>query len=342
MARAALRLPARLPVRRRTVVLAAVLAAAVLAGVLVVAVRGCAGLTCDRPAYPVDGVTISTGDPQGVYYAYGSAYLRALHAEVPRLRTRLTTSAGSVENLRRLLRGQAQLAFISADTEFMIGEIAKADRVRADIRALAHVYDEYVQIVVRAESTLNQVSDLAGRRVSTGAPGSSVEVTAARLLAADGMDPDRDLVRFRFGIGDSIKALRQGRIDAFFWVGGLPTRGITVLAQREELRLLQLVPSELDSLRTIYGPLYRHGTIPAGTYPKVPATVTIAVPSYLLVAGALDEDLVFELTRVLFQRRALIAETVPSARLLDPRLAIQTDPLPLHPGAQRYYRAIKP
>lgn len=315
-------------------------AVVVVTAAIVIAVRGCAGPVCDPVRYPDGGVTIATGGTQGVYYGYGSAYASALRGDLPGLRVRLVASAGSVDNLQRLAEGTSQLAFISADTADRIDRIEAAARRGTDIRALARVYDEYVQIVVRADSTIDSLDDLRGRTVSTGSQRSSVEVTAGRLLEAAGMNPDRDLKRRRLGIDDSVSELRAGRLDAFFWVGGLPTRGIVTLAGDVPLRLLP-VASYVNALRR-FGTFYRPATVPSATYKTRGDTATIAVPSYLLVAGSLDDDLVFRMTSVLFSRRSRIGETVASARLLDPRSAISTEPVALHPGAERYYRSIKP
>ncbi len=326
---------------------------AVIAGILalaLVAATGWAVATRVGPAfntisYPPGGMTIATGGSGGVYFAYGSAYKQVLGQEMPGLKVRLATTAGSVDNLGRMARGEVQMAFISADTAFKIGEFAQDGAGRqektADIRALARVYDEYVQIVVRADSPIRTMADLRGKRVSTGSRGSSVEVTASRLLAAADIDPVRHLRRHQLGIDESVALLRSGGLDAFFWVGGLPTRAIATLSSDLRVRLLPL-GSYVNRLRGTFGTFYRRATVPASAYPGVAETETVAVPSYLLVSGSLGPDLVYELTRVLFDGRPRIAATVPSARLLDTRSAIATGPVPLHPGALRYYRAMKP
>jgi hypothetical protein len=187
---------------------------------------------------------------------------------------------------------------------------------------------------------VHEARDLRGLRVSTGSVGSSTELTAGRVLEAVGLNADRDLHRSRLGINDSVAALRSGQIDAFFWSGGIPTFGISELAEAVSIRLVPL-GEQVNELRKKYE-FYRRAVVTSATYHAVPQAVTIGLPNYLVVAGDLDEKLVYALTRVLFQRRSEIALKVPSGRLLDARSAISTVPIPLHPGAARYYRDTKP
>ena len=291
-----------------------------------------------RWRYSTASFTIATGGTAGVYYAYGLAYARELNRDLPGLQVQVISTAGSVDNLTRLARGDVQLAFVAGDTASQVAAIAEQVPAPGGIAAIARIYDEYAQIVVRRDSTIRRLKDLTGMRVSTGSVGSSVEVTASRLLRAAGMDPDRDLLRRRLGVADSVELMRTGRLDAFFWVGGLPTQGIVDLAANTPLRLVP-VGEYVNQLRAEWGTFYRRATVPAAV-PE--ATDTVAVPSYLVVSKSLDADLVYRLTQTLFSRRSDIAATVPSGRLLDLRTAIATSTIPLHPGALRYYRARKP
>ena len=168
-----------------------------------------------------------------------------------------------------------------------------------------------------------------------------MQVTARRVLAAADIDDDLGIVRREYGVAESAKFLRQGLIDAFFWVGGLSTSALTDLASETPIRMLP-VDRYVDELRTQYGSFYQLATIPSSTYTGVPDIRTIAVPSYLLVSSRLSDELVFRLTSALFTHRTRIATVVPSGRVLDLRSAISTASIPLHPGAARYYRSVKP
>ncbi|GAA0261428.1 TAXI family TRAP transporter solute-binding subunit [Cryptosporangium japonicum] len=313
-----------------------------IAAVGMVALRGCREPVCDPVQYPTGGIRISTGGAGGVYEAYGLALEDVLRDEVPDVTVRVDNSGGSVDNLGRLAASQADLAFISADTAFKAPTLERnVGAPPGRIRAVARVYDEYVQVVVRRDSTARSLADLRGKRVSVGAAGSSVEITAQRLLDAAGMGHDGDIVRRSFSVSDSARQLARGTLDAFFWVGGLPTGAVAELAGTLPIRLLPL-DRYVEELHRQYGSFYQLATVPAGTYAGVGDTRTAAVPSYLLASLKLDDDLVFRLTSALFTHRRRIAEVVPSGRVLDVRSAISTGSIPLHPGAIRYYRSVKP
>jgi len=312
--------------------------AAVLAGALTLALVACGG-TASVP-YPRGPVEIATGGTQGVYYGYGQALADALGAELDGVDARVLATAGSVENLRRVAEGSSTVGFTAAD--------AAADAVAGEglfgrpqpVRALARVYDDYVHLVVRADSPVRTAAQLRGQRVSLGSAGSGTELIAGRVLAVLRLDPVRDVRAVRLGINESVAALRAGTVDAFFWSGGLPTGGVAELAAGVPVRLVDLGRYAPD-LRSRFNRAYRAAAVPAGTYPGVPALLTVAVANYLVVAEDADQGLVYQLTRVLFEQREVLARRVPLAGTVDPRAAIETGPVPLHPGALRYYRAVK-
>jgi hypothetical protein len=294
------------------------------------------GLPGRGPDVPPGTVELATGSTQGVYYRYGTALARAVSAELPGVDVRVRNTEGSAENLRRVAAGESTFAFAAADAAADAAGGQGSFRSPLPIRAVARVYDEYIHLVVRAGSALRSARDLRGRRVSVGQAGSGTEIVANRLLAVVGLDPERDLTAARLGIDDSVTALRDGRIDAFFWQGGVPTAGVVSLAGQLRIRLLPLGSYAAELRR--YSPAYRPAAVPAGTYPGTPAVLTLALPSYIVTRADTDPDLVYQLTRVLFASRDRIADTVSLAGVLDARAAIETFPVELHAGALRYYR----
>jgi len=315
------------------------LLASVLAVILSLGLSGCAGATREQVRYPAGGITIASGTSGGVYSEYAREYAQALRQELPGLKVEIDTTKGSIDNLNRLRDGSAEVGFATADTAYEAAG-PQATEPADSLRAIARIYDEYFHLVVPAQSPVRSAADLRGLRVSTGANDSSTNLTADRVLRAVGLHPDRDLRRSLLGLGDSITAMKEGKIDAFFWSGGLPTRGMTGLAETNKIRLVDL-GAQVNKLRATYGTFYRRAVVPASTYRDVPQTITIGVPNYLVVAGDLDDRLAYELTRVLFQHRSAIGAQVPSGKLLDARSAISTMPIALHPGARRYYRDVK-
>lgn len=289
---------------------------------------------CAR-AHSATRLTLATGGSGGVYYALGSALSDVWQAELGLAqRPVVLTSAGSPENLSLLTSGRADVIFSAADV--VAGAVGPPERAP---RALARVYDDALQIVVPATSTITAVTGLRDRRVSLGATDSGVLVMARRVLDAAGLVPGRDLQALQFGIDASVAALREGRIDAFFWSGGLPTGSVAALAAAQPIRLVDLLP-QMPALRRAY-PVYDVGTVPTGTY-GIPAPVTtLLVRNFLLVAASMPDDLTGALVAALFARREALVKASSAGRAIDARSAIGTQPVPLHPDAQRYYRDAK-
>lgn len=306
-----------------------------LRGLLATAVVAATG--CSRPLAETR-LTIATGGMQGLYYALGTAL-----AEAWRDRLGLTTTPtvlptdGSVANLELLVSGAADLAFSQVD--------AAADRLallgddpRAPV-ALARIYDELVHVVVRAAAPITSIDDLRGTRVSVGAPDSGVLLVAQRLLEVAGLDLQRDLDAVQLGIDESVSALVDDEIDAFFWCGGVPTGAVSDLARRVPIRLLDL--------EDLVGPVrarhrvYARGTVPANTYGDHEPATTVLVRNFLLARPTLPNDVARALLEVLFDARFRLAEVSPVALTIIPRVAVGTQPVPLHPGAKDFYRAVK-
>lgn len=308
--------------------LAAVAAVALLAGL--------AGCTPEKPAWADHPLRIAGGGVTGVYYDYGahlaSALRRDLHVDAEVVQTN-----GSVDNLRLIGEGKAQLGFAQSDA--IADAVAGAGDFEKPlpIRAAARLYDEYVHVVVRADSGIRSISDLSGRTVSLGGPGSGVSVVARRVLAASDV-AEGEVHDAALGLDAAIAALTEHRIDAFFWVGGLPTPGIQKLASRLPVRLLSIGADVVERADAAHAGVYRSAEFPVGTYGSAEPTVAMTVPNYLVTAADVPGSLVRDVLTELFGARAEIAGSVPAAALLDRRLAIFTDPIRLHPGAVEYYR----
>jgi uncharacterized protein len=315
------------PVTRR-----AVLRAGASLGLL----AGLAG--CSSP-FAGRRLALATGATEGVYYTLGTAlagvWQDALDLD---LRPEVRSTAGSVDNLARLAGRTVDIAFSQIDAAVEWLSTTDPTDPRA-LRALARIYDDVVHLVVPADSAVVTPADLRGRRVSVGAPDSGVSFVALRLLEVAGLVPGTDLRTEQLGITESAAALVDGTVDAFFWVGGLPTQGITALAGMLPIRLVDL-ETLIDRVRAVY-PVYAAGTVPAGSY-GIPEPVTsLLVRNVLLVTADMPDDLAGALVRSLFEAQETLAETSPAALTIDPRSAIGTQPVALHPGAERFYRAEK-
>ncbi|NLA65104.1 MAG: TAXI family TRAP transporter solute-binding subunit [Leucobacter sp.] len=289
-----------------------------------------AGNDAGRPTYQIAG-----GDPSGVYFNY-AAGLAAAANDSGSARFEVAETQGSVDNLRRVGSGEAIVGFAQGDTT--------VDAVRGEgnfdsplpVRAVARVYDEYVHLVVPADAAPRSVADLAGGIVSLGAENSGVQVIALRVLDAAGV-PVESVTNLGLGLEESIAAMQRGEIEAFFWVGGLPTPGIEQLQQTMPIRLLSIDADLVEQVNANHAGVYQLADIPVGFYGLDGTTVTMTVPNYLITAENAADELVSGLLRELFDAQADIAQQVPAASYLDRRQAIFTGPIELHPAAAQYY-----
>jgi TRAP transporter TAXI family solute receptor len=306
---------------------------------VVVAVALLAALTGCGNAFAGLRLSIATGGTQGVYFVLGNTLADAWTRQLGMPRPTVLSTAASVDNVDRLRAGTADVGFAAADVASDAAQGGPRPGQHA-LRALARIYDDYVQLVVRADLPAHRLADLRGRRVSIGSPNSGVQVIAHRLLGAAGLS-EADLHAQQLGIDDSLAALRDGRIDALFWSGGLPTGGVTELARSVPLRMLDL-SDVVPTLRQRY-PVYSSATVPASAYglPNAGPVTTLVVHNYLLVTDAMSDTVAEALARGIFDAQPALVKANVAARSIDVRSAIETAPVPLHPGAQRFYRAVK-
>ncbi|QYM75276.1 TAXI family TRAP transporter solute-binding subunit [Leucobacter luti] len=321
---------------RRSRIVSRGIATAVLGIIAAVALSACSagGGAQQRQQY-----VIASGVTGGIYAGYGSELAKVLSRELG-AHIEAVSTEGSLENLRLVGSGEALFGFAQSDTaaDAVAGTGPFAEPL--PIVAAARLYEEYVHVVVRADSDVAELGDLAGHNISLGAPNSGVAAASARIL--DEADVDvATITNPKLGLDDSLAALRDGTIEGFFWVGGLPTPGLQAFSQEVPIRLVSIEHQFVDQLNDRYGGVYRVAEFPAGLYGRDEVSVTMTVPNYLIVSADAPDDVVADALAAVFRTRAEIAASVPTAALLDRRLAIFTAPLELHPGAAAYYRNTK-
>jgi TRAP transporter TAXI family solute receptor len=300
-------------------------------------------LACgDRGGSTARFISIATGGTGGVYYPYGGGIAKILNEHLPGVRATAEVTAASVDNLKLIRDNKADLAFTLADT---LADAIGARGVFAGgppipAASLAVLYDNYTQIVSLKSSGYKSIRDLRGQVVATGSPGSGTEIIAVRLLAAAGLDPDRDLQRQGLGVTESADALKDGKIAAFFWSGGLPSAALQDLAHTPGVAIALLPSAEfLPALQRAHGNLYFGLDIPASAYPGIERAVpVVGVANILVVNSAMPEDFAYDVTRLLFEQQPALAAIHPEARNLSLARASSESPAPFHPGALRYYR----
>ena len=290
-------------------------------------------------------LSIATGNTGAVVYTYGGAIAKIISAHVQNLEATAELTAGAVDNLKLLARGAVDLALVTGDAlddaRRRRGTFARGPA--APVATLATLYGAPLQLTTFADVGIARLADLRGRHVSTGAPGSGTEMLALRVLAAGGLDPERDLRRARLSFSASAEALKDGKLDAFFVSGGVPNPAVKDVAAVSGRRL-RLVPLDdaAPSLQREFGPVvYPRFVISRGAYPGLDADVPVVGTNVVLVADVrLGDQLAYAITRALFDHNAELAAVLRAAAELSPRTAAAPAPAPFHPGAERYYREV--
>jgi uncharacterized protein len=286
-------------------------------------------------------ISIATGGTGGVYYPYGGGLAKVLNEGLPGIRASAEVTSASVDNLKLIRDGKADVAFALADTvaDAVNGRGAFASGSVPAV-SLAVLYSNYTHLVTLASSGINSLADLRGKTVSTGSPGSGTEVIAFRVLRAAGLNPDSDVARQGLGASESADGLKDGKIAAFFWSGGLPTAAVQDLSHTPGISIRLIASGDLvPKLQAEYGDLYSLLLMPAGAYPGMTTAVpVVGVANALVVNRAMPEQLAYDITRILFERQPDLARIHPEARNLSLQTAVRGSPAEFHPGALRYYQ----
>jgi TRAP transporter TAXI family solute receptor len=287
-------------------------------------------------------LSIATGGTGGVYYPMGGGFGSILGKTIPGMTATAQVTGGSVANLQLIASGKADLCFTQVDAAWdAINGTGKFTSGKLPIRALVVMYPNHMHVVTVEGTGINKIEDLKGRRVSTGSPGSATEVYGLRVIEAAGLDPDKDVTRERLGVAESVNALKDKKIEAFFWVGGLPTAGVTDLASTPNTKIKIIDIAQLTKkMNAKYGPLYAEATIPKATYKGMEADAkNNTVWNIMAVNANMSDDLAYKLTKTMLEKRADLALVHKEA--LNIKNEWQTSNragVPWHPGALKYFK----
>jgi hypothetical protein len=280
-----------------------------------------------------------TGGTGGVYIVYGAGLADILTKKM-KVAASAQSTAASVANMQLIRDGKADLAFTLADTAYdaVAGQNSFKPEEKVDARTIAVLYSNYTHIVAKDGSGIRTVADLKDKRVSTGAAASGTEIIANRVLEAYGLDAATDIQRERLGVADSADALRDGKIDAFFWSGGLPTSQIADLANSTGLVFLDHGDA-IQKLVDKYGPFYFPIKIPKGMYKNDNDVTVSGVANLLVVPTSFDPAFVRAILETMFDSQAELATIHAEANNLKLDSAVQGSPIEFHPGAIEFYRS---
>jgi len=292
-------------------------------------------------------LSIITGGTGGVYYPLGGGLANVLSKAIPGLEATAEVTSASVDNIKLVGAGKADIAFTLADTAADGFNGVGKFKEKVQVRTIAVLYANHSQWVTVEGTGVTKMQDLKGKRIATGAPGSGTEVIALRILEAYGIDPEKDVKREKLSVAESVNALKDRKIDAFFWSGGVPTAAVTDLAATPGMKIKLLDHTDaIPNLVKKYGPLYVKGTIPAKSYPGQDKAAQVADVWNLLVVNAkMDEKLAYDLVKATFEHKADLVAVHSEANNLELTKQLEIgSPVPFHPGALRYFaeKGLKP
>lgn len=286
-------------------------------------------------------LSIATGGTGGVYYPLGGGLANILTKQIPGLSATAEVTGGSVDNLKLVGAGRADIGFSQVDAA--VDAINGQDKFKGSpvkVRALAVLYPNQMHVATVESTGIKTMKDLKGKRVSTGSTGSATEVMAFRLIEAAGLDREKDVRRERLGVAESVNAIKDRKIDAFFWVGGIPTAAVTDLAATPGSKLVLIDHAEyLKAMNDKHGQLYSQTEIPAGSYAgQTVANKNISVWNLLMADERMSEADAYNVVKILFDRiDDMIAVHSEAKSIVLGNQSKALSNIPFHPGAVKYF-----
>lgn len=286
-------------------------------------------------------ISIATGGTGGVYYPMGGGIAAVLSKHVPGMQATAEVTGGSVDNLKLIGTGKPYVGFTMTDAALDAAKgVDKFKGNQVPLRTLMILYPNRMHVVTVEGRGINTFADLKGKRVSTGSPGSATEVMAFRVIEASGLDKDKDMNRERLGAAESVNAVKDGKIDAFFWVGGLPTAAVSDLANTPGTKLKMIDHAAMvPAMNKKYGNLYVEDTIEKSVYKGMDADNKQATVMNILVAHeSMDDKTAYNIVKTIFDKRDdLIAVHKEAANFKLENQKASASPVPFHPGAVKYF-----
>jgi hypothetical protein len=308
-----------------------------LLAILVVALIATAVLTGCTTAKT--NLIMATGGTSGTYYSFGGAICQIYNTKLENMNVTAQSTGASKENIRLVGSKEAELAIVQNDVlDYAYNgiELFNGEKVQ-NIRTVAVLYPEIIQIVVSPDSGINSIADMKGKRISVGDAGSGVEANAKQILEAYGMTFD-DIQASHLSFSESASAFKDKQLDGFFVTAGSPNPAIQEITALQSIKLLAVDDATADKLIEKY-PFYTKYSISKETYKGMESdTNTLAVMATLIAGSELGEDVVYKLTKALFEYQAELASAHAKGNEMRLATAVQGVSVPFHPGAEKYYK----
>ena len=301
--------------------------------VMSVAITGCAPQKTN--------LILATGGTSGTYYPFGGSMAQIFNSKIQNMNVTAQATGASVENLKLIGQKEAELAIVQNDmTDYAYnGTEAFKDSKVENVRVIANLYPEVIQIVSSADSGIKTLTDIKGKKFSVGAPGSGVEANARQLLDVMGMTYN-DFSANYLSFAESADSLKDNHIDGFLFVSGVPNAAIQDTATTSSLNFVSIPDDVIKKLIDKY-PFFTEIVIPAGTYKGQTADVKTVAMKATLVAGAeVSEKVIYDLTKALFENQPELASAHAKGAELSLESAVNGVSVPFHPGAEKYYKEV--
>jgi TRAP transporter TAXI family solute receptor len=288
-------------------------------------------------------ITIATATTGGVYYPLGNAMAK-LWTEKSGVQAVAQTTSGGVANLNILKKKEAEIAFVENGIVYFAQngtEMFQGKKIE-NLRGLTYLYPNVIQFVVKADSNINSIKDLKGKRFVPGSVGSSTEANSRIILNAYGLDyrDRKDLTVDYMGFSEAAEALKNGQIDGFAVSGGIPTASIMDVATSANIKIIPVDQEVITKIKKDY-PFYNEFTIPKGTYKNQNEEIkTVSVANLLVIRQDLPEDFVYNLTKTMYENLPELIATHKAIKDLKKEDALNGMIIPLHEGAKKYYKEI--
>ncbi len=286
-------------------------------------------------------INVLTGGTSGVYYPLGVALSSAIGKELPNVKTSVQSTKASVENLNLLQAGRGEIAFTLGDSlsdAWKGNEEAGFKTPLKKLRGVAAIYPNYIQIVARADTGIKTITDLKGKKISVGAPKSGTELNARAILGAAGI-AYKDFSKVEYlPFGESVELMKNRQLDVTLQSAGLGVASLRDLAASVDIVVVAIPP---DIVKKTDDPAYLPATIPANTYRGQTADVPVAaVQNFLVTHEGVSNETVYAMTKALWTNLDQLVAAHSAAKSIKLEHALDGMPVPLHPGAERYYKEV--
>ena len=285
-----------------------------------------------------DNLVLATGGTAGTYYPFGGAMAKIWNSKIKDMNVTAQTSGASGENVRLINKKEVELALVQSDTlDFAFNAKEAFKEPLKGMSVIATLYPEIIQVVVAAGSPVKSFADLKGKKVGVGAPGSGTEANFRQLMDAYGMKKE-DVNGQYLSFAESADAFKDKHIDAFIVTAGIPNAGIMDVSAQNEIRILD-IPADVSAKVIKKYPFLAAATVPANTYKgQTKDVATVAVNAVLIAGNQLKPEMVYNLTKALFENQAELASAHAKGKELNLKYAVQGVSIPFHPGAVKYYK----